>query len=170
LTGGEKNFDEILLRQLADQDDKVFMLITSPAFEDSGIIPNKYTCDGDNINPPLRFISAPEAAQSLVLIVDDADAPSGTWVHWIVINIDSKVNMIHEGVSPAGAKEGINSFGNLGYDGPCPPTGTHRYFFRLYALDKKLEVISIDSKEEVEQMMAGHIIAQAELVGQYSRQ
>lgn len=146
------------------------MILSSPAFEDNGIIPNKYTCDGDNINPPLRFISVPEIAQSLILIVDDADAPSGTWVHWIVINIDSKTTMIHEGVSPVGAKEGVNSFGNLGYDGPCPPTGTHRYFFRLYALDKKLEAISINSKEEVEQMMAGHIIAQAELMGQYSRQ
>lgn len=146
------------------------MIITSPAFEDSGMIPNKYTCDGDNINPPLRFISVPEAAQSLVLIVDDPDAPSGTWIHWILTNINPKTSIIHEGIVPAGAKEGINSFGNFGYDGPCPPAGTHRYLFRLYALDKKLEAISISSKEEVEQMMSGHIIAQAELTGQYSRQ
>lgn len=146
------------------------MILLSPAFEDSGIIPNKYTCDGDNINPPLRFVSVPEKAQSLALIVEDIDAPSGTWAHWIVINIDPKATVIHEGVLPAGAREGTNSFGNFGYDGPCPPTGTHSYFFRLYALDKKLEIISINSKEEAEQMMAGHIIAQAELMGQYSRQ
>jgi len=153
------------------RDDKTRdMLITSPAFEDNGMIPNKYTCDGDNINPPLRFISVPEAAQSLALIVDDPDAPSGIWVHWILVNIDSKTAAIQEGVLPPGAKEVINSFGNFGYSGPCPPTGTHRYFFRLYALDKKLEAISANSKEEIEQMMSGHIIAQAELMGQYSRQ
>lgn len=146
------------------------MLIISPAFEDSGMIPNKYTCDGDNINPPLRFISVPELAQSLVLVMDDPDAPSGTWVHWILANIDSKTDAIQEGIIPAGTKEGVNSFGNFGYGGPCPPSGNHRYFFRLYALDKKLEEISINSKEEVEQMMSGHIIAQAELMGQYSRQ
>jgi len=146
------------------------MILSSPAFEESAMIPNKYTCDGDNISPPLRFISVPEAAQSLVLIADDPDTTSGTWVHWILINIDPKTSILNEGVIPEGSKEGMNSFGNFGYDGPCPPTGTHRYFFRLFALDKKLEAILINSKEEVEQMMSGHIIAQAELMGQYSRQ
>lgn len=145
------------------------MIITSPAFEESGMIPIKYTCDGENVSPPLKFIGVPEAAQSLVLIVIDPDAPSGDWVHWIVINIDPKTSSIHEGVAPAGAKEGAGSSGNFGYDGPCPPSGTHRYFFRLYALDKKIELATISTKEEVIQMMSGHIIAQAELMGQYSR-
>lgn len=145
------------------------MIITSPAFEQNGMIPIKYTCDGENINPPLKFIGVPEAAQSLVLIVDDPDAPYGSWVHWVVMDIDPKINSIHEGVAPASAKEGANSSGNFGYDGPCPPAGTHRYFFRLYALDKKIESAAISNKEEVMQMMSGRIIAQAELMGQYSR-
>ena len=146
------------------------MIITSPAFEDSGVIPIKYTCDGENVNPPLKFIGVPEATQSLVLIMDDPDAAIGIWVHWVVANIDPEITSINEGIAPKGAKEGINSSGNFGYDGPCPPSGTHRYFFRLYALDKKLEIVSINSKEEIEQMMSVHIIAQAELMGQYSRQ
>ena len=145
------------------------MIITSPAFEQNGMIPIKYTCDGENINPPLKFIGVPEAAQSLVLIVDDPDAPYGSWVHWVVMDIDPKINSIHEGVATASAKEGANSSGNFGYDGPCPPAGTHRYFFRLYALDKKIESAAISNKEEVMQMMSGRIIAQAELMGQYSR-
>lgn len=146
------------------------MLISSPAFEHNGIIPSQYTCDGENMNPPLKFVGIPEATQSLVLILDDPDSPSGNWLHWILVNIEPSINSIQEGVIPAGVKQGINSFGNLGYGGPCPSSGTHRYFFRLYALDKKLETHPPFGREEIEQMMSGHIIAQAELMGQYGRQ
>lgn len=146
------------------------MLISSPAFEQNETIPSKYTCDGENISPPLKFISVPEAAQSLVLIFDDPDSPSGNWLHWLLVNIEPNITSIQEGVAPSGAKQGVNGFGELGYGGPCPASGTHRYFFRVFALDKKLEVPTSFTREEVEQMMSGHIIAQAELIGQYSRQ
>lgn len=156
------------------------MKITSFAFENNAKIPAKYTCDGENINPPLAFLDIPANAKSLVLIVDDPDAPMGIWVHWLVFNIDPKTNGISENSKFTNAKEGVTSFGGKGYGGPCPParlasesvagrpSGTHRYFFKLYALD---EILSLNNpnKEELEQKMQGHILNSVELIGLYSR-
>lgn len=146
------------------------MKLTSPAFENNQSIPERYTCDGEDINPPLQMTEIPEGAKSLVLIVDDPDAPLGTWSHWIVWNIDPSTSLIEENSLPEGAVQGKNSFGKQSYGGPCPPIGTHRYFFKLYALDKMLELDSFSKKEEVEKSMEGHILDRVELVGLYQRQ
>lgn len=145
------------------------MRITSPAFENNQPIPRKYTCDGENINPPLIFADLPEEAKSLVLIVDDPDAPMGTFTHWTVWNIDPGVSFIPENSVPEGAIEGMTDFGKPGYGGPCPPSGTHRYFFKLYALNT---VLILEPKAKVNDLMQAikdYIIAQAELIGTYSR-
>ena len=146
------------------------MILQSPSFEDGGHIPQKYTCDGDNVSPPLKIIGVPEGTKSLALIVEDPDAPRGTFIHWIVYNIDSKTESFKEGMAPSGALEGMTSSGDFKYGGPCPPAGTHRYFFKLYALDSKLELPAGASKEQLEQMINTHILGKAELMGQYSRQ
>lgn len=146
------------------------MIISSPAFENNKEIPSKYTCDGENINPSLQISKVPEGTQSLVLIMDDPDAPAGTWVHWIIWNIDPKTAEVAENSVPPGGVGGVTSFGSTGYGGPCPPSGTHRYFFKLYALDTKLDLPSEADKAQLEKAMEGHILDQAELVGLYSRQ
>jgi Raf kinase inhibitor-like YbhB/YbcL family protein len=144
--------------------------ITSTAFSDQGEIPAKYTCDGDNTNPPLSVNSIPEGTQSLVLIVDDPDAPAGVWNHWIVWNISPTTLEIGENSVPAGAAGGINDFGNAAWDGPCPPSGSpHRYFFRVYTLDIRLDLETGASRGEVEKATEGHVLAQAQLVGRYGR-
>ena len=135
--------------------------LTSPAFQDQGLIPAKYTCDGEDINPPLLIEGVGEDAKSLVLIVDDPDASMGTWVHWVVLNIDPETAEIPENSAPAGSLELKTSFDKPGYGGPCPHTGTHRYFFKLYALDAP----KINSAEEI----PAHTIASAELIGLYQR-
>ncbi len=145
------------------------MKITSPAFENNQAIPAKYTCDGENVSPPLGISGVPAGAESLVLIADDPDAPRGTWVHWLLWNIDSSTSEIAEGSVPPGAVEGATSFGKPGWGGPCPPSGTHRYFFKLYALDKKLEFPASADKAQLEQALEGHILERAELVGLYQR-
>jgi Raf kinase inhibitor-like YbhB/YbcL family protein len=142
------------------------MTITSPAFENSGKIPSLYSCDESNINPPLEFNNIPENTKSLVLILDDPDSPGGTWDHWIVWNIPV-INGIEEDSVPTGAIEGMGSSELDGYDGPCPPDGTHRYFFKLYALDTTLDLQSGSEKQDVEEAMKGHIITQSELIGLY---
>jgi|TARA_Y100000310_G_scaffold345227_1_gene462921 hypothetical protein len=142
--------------------------LTSPAFEDNGNIPSKYTCQGDGINPPLNIEGIPENAESLILMMDDPDAPAGTWGHWIVFNIP-KVSNIDENSVPDGAVQGKNSWGNNNYGGPCPPSGTHRYMFKLYALDTKLELDESSDKKGVESAMQGHILAETRLVGLYSK-
>lgn len=147
-----------------------FMILTSSAFEHNGPIPSKYTCDGENINPPLKIEDVPEKAESLVLIMEDPDAPMGTWVHWTLWNIDPQIKEIQEDSVPEGAQEGITDFGKPGYGGPCPPSGTHRYFFKLYALDTKLDLPSTTTKDQLEEAIEDHILAQAELIGLYSRQ
>lgn len=144
------------------------MTISSTAFENNGNIPAKYTCDGMDVNPPLRFDNVPEA-RSLALIVDDPDAPMGTWVHWVLWNIDPKTSEIREDSVPKGALQGINDFGKHDYGGPCPPSGTHRYFFKLYALDSTLNLDKNARKADVEKAMKGHILAQAQIVGLYRR-
>ena len=145
------------------------MKIISSAFEQGQSVLPQYTCDGENVNPPLSISDVPENAQSLVLISDDPDAPAGVWVHWIVWNIDPKTTEIAENSIPSGAVEGTTSFGKTEYGGPCPPSGEHRYFFRLYALDTKLDLDSSADKAKIEAAMQGHILEQAELMGLYSR-
>ncbi len=142
--------------------------LTSPAFSSQGRIPSLYTCQGDDTSPPLKIESILSGTQSLVLIMDDPDAPMGTWDHWVVWNIPPTMTEIHEGEEPQGVG-GKNSWGRTGYGGPCPPSGTHRYVFKLYALDTMLNLKKGATKREVEQAMQGHILAQTQLVGLYSK-
>jgi Raf kinase inhibitor-like YbhB/YbcL family protein len=145
------------------------MTLSSPAFTDGSSMPAEYTCDGDDVNPPLSIMGVPEGVVSLVLIVDDPDAPMGTWDHWVVWNIAVQTTVIPAGSVPAGAVEGLNDFRKRAYGGPCPPSGTHRYFFKLYALDVSLDLKPESRKEDVEEAMVGHILAQTQLVGTYGR-
>jgi Raf kinase inhibitor-like YbhB/YbcL family protein len=143
--------------------------ITSPAFENNGDIPEKHSCDGDNINPELVFNGIPPETVSLVLIVDDPDAPGGTWIHWTVWNINPATTSVPENSVPAGSVEGNTDFGVPGYGGPCPPSGTHRYFFKLYALDIELPPDISITASDLEDFMEDHILASAELTGNYSK-
>jgi Raf kinase inhibitor-like YbhB/YbcL family protein len=148
--------------------------IHSSAFENGGNIPARYTRDGENISPPLTWTDVPVKTQSFVLIVDDPDAPVGDWVHWLAWNIPANTTSLAEGLSTApklasGMQQGVTDYGTTGYDGPCPPSGTHRYFFKLYAVDVVLDVPSTIKKQGLEQAMKGHALAQAVLVGKYSR-
>lgn len=143
------------------------LIVKSPVFESNKLIPRKYTCDGYDINPSLTIEGTPEEAKTLALIVDDPDAPSGTFDHWIVWNIPASTNKIGENAVPG--KEGMNSAKQVGYMGPCPPGGTHRYFFKVYALDVELNLGINSRKKDVEKAMQGHILAKGELVGLYSR-
>ncbi|MFB3145394.1 MAG: YbhB/YbcL family Raf kinase inhibitor-like protein [Candidatus Methylomirabilales bacterium] len=150
------------------------MQITSQAFEAGGMIPAKYTCDGPDLSPPLRWADPPAGTQSYALIADDPDAPVGTWVHWVLWNIPADASGLEENLPksaslPNGAKQGTTDFRRIGYGGPCPPSGTHRYFFKLYALDTMLELPSSTTKRDLEGAMQGHILGQAELVGKYQR-
>jgi len=142
------------------------LTITSSVFENKGFIPARYTCDGEDVNPPLSIDGVPVRTESLVLIVDDPDAPMGTWDHWVVWNIPS-VTKIEENSVPG--TEGLNDFRKLSYGGPCPPSGTHRYYFKVYALDKKLDLPSNSRKRDVEKAMEGHILAKGEIMGLYAR-
>ncbi|MCK4357577.1 MAG: YbhB/YbcL family Raf kinase inhibitor-like protein [Candidatus Cloacimonetes bacterium] len=142
--------------------------IASTAFAEGEMIPRKYTCDGDDISPPLQISDVPENTKSLALIMDDPDAPVGVWDHWIVFNIPASISQISEGEEPQGTP-GKNSWGRTGYGGPCPPSGTHRYFFKLYALDTMLDLEPGASKKKVLKAMEGHILAQGELMGKYKR-
>jgi Raf kinase inhibitor-like YbhB/YbcL family protein len=142
------------------------LIITSPAFENNGFIPSKFTCDGDNINPSLKVESIPEGTQSLVLIFDDPDALMGTWNHWIVFNIPPTEKIEEDSVP---GTEGLNDFGRHSYGGPCPPSGTHRYFFKVYALDTKLGLGPNSRKKDVVKAIEGHILAEGELTGRYKR-
>jgi len=145
------------------------MKIESPSFRSNEMIPPNYTCDGANVNPPLMISGAPEDAKSLVLIVDDPDAPSKTWVHWTIWNIDPDTKEILENGIPQGAVEGMTDFGIPGYGGPCPPSGIHHYFFKLYALDITLDLSSSASAVNIQEAMQGHILDSAELIGIYGR-
>ena len=150
------------------------MKLHSPAFEANSMIPRKYTCDGADISPPLSWSETPAGTKSLVLICDDPDAPMRTWVHWVVYNLSPQTLSLPENI-PAkkpladGGLQGINDFRKIAYGGPCPPGGTHRYFFKLYALDTTLDLQPGASKAQVESAMAGHILAQGELIGRYQR-
>ncbi len=146
------------------------MKIISTAFQNSTKIPSKYTCDGENVNPPLEFIDIPNNTKSFVLVMDDPDAPMGTFVHWVLFNIEPKTKGINENSVPDSSIQGLNSTNKTGYVGACPPSGTHRYFFKLYALDSIIDLPQNPTKQMLEEKMQGHIIDQAELVGLYSRQ
>lgn len=145
------------------------MIITSTAFQQNTVIPSKYTCDGNNTNPPLSFSQVPKETESLVLLVDDPDAPQKTWVHWVLYNIPPATLGILQHSVPPNSMFGTNDFGTHTYGGPCPPSGTHRYFFKLYALDSMLNLPEGATKDEVEEAMQDHIIASAELIGLYKR-
>ncbi len=149
------------------------MKLTSPVFEQGGKIPAKYTCDGENINPPLTISDAPSETKSLVLIMEDPDVPKrlradGIWDHWIVFNMPPNLTKIEEGKEPEGI-HGIGTSKNLDYYGPCPPDREHRYFFKLYALNIQLNLPEKATKQQVERAMENHILAKAELMGRYER-
>jgi len=152
------------------------LLLTSSAFVPNAEIPSRYTCEGRNVSPPLAWAGIPERARSLVLIVDDPDAPDPmapkmTWVHWLLYNIPTSVTSLDEAVRqlPPGTLEGINDWKRTGYGGPCPPIGRHRYFHKLYALNTLLPDLDRPDKNRLEQAMVGHILAEAELVGTYQK-
>ena len=142
--------------------------ITSPAFQAGGDIPTKFTCNGTNISPELQISGVPSEAKSLALIVDDPDAPHGLFNHWLVWNIDPKTTRVAENSAPPGGVQGTNDFGKTKYGGPCPPSGTHRYFFKIFALDTKLELKPSAHRPELDAAMRGHILAQGELMARYS--
>ena len=146
------------------------MRLTSSAFTNEGIIPARFTCDAEDINPPLSWQDAPAGVRSFALVVDDPDAPLGTWTHWTLWNMPSSANSIGERQIPPGSVEGKTSFGRSGWGGPCPPSGTHRYFFRLYALDTTFESLSASTTvSALMNTMKGHVMATAELMGRYQR-
>lgn len=145
------------------------MKISSSAFLNNQQIPSIYTCDGENVSPPLSFSEVPKNAKSLVLIVDDPDAPAKIWVHWVVFNIDPAISEVLQNSVPKAGVEGMTDFGKPGYGGPCPPAGTHRYFFKLYALDTVFNLPQNSDKKAVEEAMKGHILDSTELVGLYER-
>jgi len=147
--------------------------LTTTAFQDGDFIPSKFTCDGLDISPALAWTEPPPGTRGIALIVDDPDAPAGTWVHWVLYDLPGDARMLEEGVAKDrqltnGARQGRNDFGKIGYNGPCPPKGgPHRYFFKVYALDKKTNLKAGASKAELERAMKGHILAQAEVVGRF---
>jgi len=148
--------------------------LTSSAFSNEGTIPANYTCDGSDMSPPLAWSGAPAGTKSYALVVDDPDAPAGTWVHWVVWNIPATVNALAENVAktaelPDGTRQGISDFKRPGWGGPCPPSGTHRYYFKLYALDALLVVSAPATKRDLETAMKDHILGQATLLGTYTR-
>lgn len=150
-------------------------MITSSAFKAHGMIPSRHTCDGENLSPPLTWSEAPQGTKSFALVVDDPDAPGGTWVHWVIYGLPSDTRALQEGV-PAdetvlgGAHQGKNDFGHIGYGGPCPPpNGAHRYCFTLYALDLELELAPGASKDELLAAIQGHVLGGSQVVGLYRR-
>jgi Raf kinase inhibitor-like YbhB/YbcL family protein len=144
------------------------MKITSSAFQEGGNIPSKFTCDGSDTSPPLQIAEVPAGAKSLALVVDDPDAPSGLFTHWMVWNISPKSSTIAEGGALKGV-HGTNDFGKSSYGGPCPPSGTHRYYFKIFALDRELDLPAGAERSQLDAAIKGHVIAQGELVGHYAR-
>lgn len=150
------------------------MRIFTPAFGEGGPIPAKYTCDGDNVSPPLEWADVPANTRALALIMDDPDAPSGLFLHWLLYDIPETENGLTEGVGienaiVGGGTQGRNGWGKVAYGGPCPPSGTHRYYLRLYALDGPLGLPAGASRSDVEEAMRGHVLAEAQWMGRYER-
>lgn len=165
---------EFLEQPLANTKGGAAMELKSTAFKEGELIPVKYTCDGVDISPPLEWGSVPAETKSLALISDDPDAPVGTWVHWVYYNIPADTKSLPEKILPqakpdTGGVQGVNDFRKIGYGGPCPPGGTHRYYFKLYALDANLDLSSGASKKDLLNAMEGHVISQAQLMGKYKR-
>ncbi len=164
---------------MTDDPKRLTISLECPAFPEGGTIPRVYTCDGEDISPPLAWSGVPEATRSLALICDDPDAPRGIGTHWVLHDLPADVTGLPEGVSPqeqvtlgpggAAARQGRNDFGKVGYGGPCPPGGAHRYFFRLYALDDRPELGSGATRERLIGAMEGHVLAEGRLMGTYSR-
>jgi Raf kinase inhibitor-like YbhB/YbcL family protein len=144
------------------------MKMTSSAFQAGANIPSKFTCDGGETSPPLQIEGVPSGAKSLALIVDDPDAPGGLFTHWMIWNISPQTNTIAEGSAPKGV-QGTNDFGKSRYGGPCPPSGTHRYYFKVFALDRELDLPSGAKRSQLDSAMKDHVVAQGELMGRYSR-
>lgn len=166
----------VVLPAAADRTEEEAMSIevTSSAFVHEGLIPRRYTCDGEDISPPLVWRGLPEGTMSLALIVDDPDAPRRTWVHWVIFNLPPGSGNLPENVPPqlslpGDSRQGMNDFGRVGYGGPCPPAGMHRYYFRIYALDSLLDLAPGSTKEALLKAMAGHILGEGELMGKYRR-
>ena len=150
------------------------LTVTSTSFTQGGMIPRNYTCDGNNVSPPLSWSKGPEGTKSYVLISDDPDAPVGTWVHWVLYNLPVNVTSLSENIPKMkqlenGSLHGKNDFGRFEYGGPCPPGGTHRYYFKIYALDTMISAGPGLTKKQLLKEMDKHILAQGELVGKYSR-
>jgi Raf kinase inhibitor-like YbhB/YbcL family protein len=148
------------------QEGEMKFTLSSPAFSQDSLIPIEYTCKGKDINPPLEVQNIPEGTKTLALIVDDPDAPMGTWVHWVVFNIRLQTRIPEDSIPGDQAK---NDFQQLNYGGPCPPNGTHRYFFKLYALDTSFDKSKIRHKQDLERAMRGHILAEAQLIGLFAK-
>lgn len=160
--------------QPAEEESAMSIELTSPAFAHGEAIPARYSCDGDDISPPLQWQNVPAGTESLALIMDDPDAPRGTWVHWVLYDLPPETSELPEnaamaGSLPGGSSQGTNSWNRLGFGGPCPPSGTHRYFFKLYALDTQLDLAAGATKDQLLVAMEGHILGQGELVGTYAR-
>ena len=152
----------------------MILKVESSAFKDGDMIPSKYACEGINVSPPLKWSGGPDGTKSFALIADDPDAPAGTWVHWIVYNIPPSVKNLAEHVPVSeklkdGTLQGMNDFRKAGYGGPCPPMGTHRYYFKVYALDTMLSLGPGATKKQVADAMRGHILAEGQLMGRYKR-
>ena len=150
------------------------LMVKSSAFKEGEMIPKKYTCDGEDISPPLSWEGVPDGTKSIAIICDDPDAPMGTWVHWVLFNLPPGTNTLSEAVPPEavlenGARHGINDFRKLGYGGPCPPGGTHRYYFKIYALDIVLGLQSGASKADLLKAMEGHVLSEGQIMGRYKR-
>jgi Raf kinase inhibitor-like YbhB/YbcL family protein len=150
------------------------MKLSSPAFSEGALIPAQYTCTGDDLSPPLAWSDIPAGVQSLALIADDPDAPVGTWVHWVAFNLPATAAGLPQGITDekqlaGGGTQGTNSWRRIGYGGPCPPSGTHRYFFKLYALDTLLTLGNNTAAKDLQAAMKGHILAEAQLMGRFKR-
>jgi Raf kinase inhibitor-like YbhB/YbcL family protein len=159
---------------IKEEAEKMTIKVTSTDFEEGGMIPSKYTSDGENVSPPLKWEGVPDGTKSIALISDDPDAPMGTWVHWVMWNIPADAKQLAENMPPDedlpdGSRQGVTDFGSHGYGGPSPPSGTHRYYFKIYALDTKLDIPSSSRKADLLKAMEGHVIAEGQLVGEYKR-
>jgi Raf kinase inhibitor-like YbhB/YbcL family protein len=168
----DANQNHALIKTNKTPMDETNIIVRSPAFKHEETIPSKYTCDGENMSPPIAIDNVPDNTSSIVLIMDDPDATNGeTWDHWVVFNIPENLTRIGEGEEPKEGVPGNNSWGNTGYGGPCPPeeSGPHRYFFKVYALDSSLRLQKGATKKEILDAMQGHIVAKGELMGKYAR-
>jgi hypothetical protein len=160
-------------KEVAEKTKVKAIQISSPAFADGAAIPKKYTCEGEDVSPPLKWGPTPEGTKSFALISEDPDAPSGTWVHWVIYDIPGEVNELSENIAKSevvlnGVKQGLNDFEKIGYGGPCPPAGkTHRYFFKIYALDSYVNLKSGARKEQLIKAIQSHILAEGQLIGTY---